>query len=278
MVETKPSTHKNYVAMHNLLMEFTKGKDFELDTLDFKFFDKLKIWMLLHKNYTTSTVNKRLKTLKSFLKYCSDIDIFDLNMIKRIKVMEEKTASKIALSEEELELLWKYDLTEMPKLEKVRDLFVFSCATGLRESDVQKLAFASIDDDMITLVTQKTEDELQIPLNKYSRSILVKYDNKLPKISQQKLNEYLKEVGRVVGLDEDIPFISYPAGKRKEDFVKKYELLKSHVGRRTFITLSIIKGIPIPVIQSITGHKDLASFQKYIKINNKAKVEAMTKW
>ena len=60
--------------------------------------------------------------------------------------------------------------------------------------------------------------------------------------------------------------------------MKRYELLSSHVGRRSFVTLSISKGIPIQVIESMTGHKDLASFQKYIKIDKSAKERAMERW
>jgi site-specific recombinase XerD len=85
-------------------------------------------------------------------------------------------------------------------------------------------------------------------------------------------------VGRIAGIDDNQILVKFPGGKRTETIVPRYELLKSHVGRRTFITLSITKGIPIPVIQSITGHKDLSSFQKYIQINNKAKIDAMKLW
>ncbi len=82
----------------------------------------------------------------------------------------------------------------------------------------------------------------------------------------------------MVGINEVEQVVTFKAGKRIESFVPRYELLSSRVGRRTFITLSILKGIPTPVIQSITGHKDLKSFQKYIQLNNNDKLEALKLW
>jgi integrase len=93
---------------------------------------------------------------------------------------------------------------------------------------------------------------------------------------QKHLNESIKNIGQVVGINNEEIVVSFQGGKRTEKVVPRYELLSSHVRRRTFITLSIKKGIPI--IQSITGHKDLKSFQKYIKLNNQAKLDAMSVW
>ena len=97
-------------------------------------------------------------------------------------------------------------------------------------------------------------------------------------MSLQELNEYLKEIGLLAGMDREGIDVSFQGGKRFERVVKRYESLSSHVGRRSFVTLSILEGVPIPVIQSMTGHKDLASFQKYIKIDKSAKEKAMERW
>ena len=269
---------RNYKVLFNQILEFKKSKDFEVEEIDFGFYDRFKNWLLRDKGHKNDTVNKRLKTLKTFLRYCSNHDLYDLSILNKMKMLESKPTTKIALTEKELDLLWKHDFSGNKRLERVRDLFVFACVTGLRESDIQNLKKANIRNGNIYVNTIKTSEELEIPLNQYSRSILEKYDYNLPKISQQKLNNYLKEVGKAAGLTNEEVIVSFQGGKRREEIVPRYSLLVSHVGRRSFVTLNIYKGIPIPVIQSMTGHKDLASFQKYIKIDKSAKERAMERW
>jgi site-specific recombinase XerD len=97
-------------------------------------------------------------------------------------------------------------------------------------------------------------------------------------MSQKHLNDSIKNIGQIVGITNEEIVVTFQGAKRTEKVVPRYELISSHVGRRTFITLSIVKGIPIPIIQSIIGHKDLKSFQKYIKMKNQAKLDAMSAW
>ena len=100
----------------------------------------------------------------------------------------------------------------------------------------------------------------------------------MPKYSQQKFNDYIKEALQKIGLDNPEQVVTYKKGIRKEEVVPKYSLVSSHTARRTFITQSILRGIPTPVIQTITGHSDLRSFSKYIKITNTDKQTEMLKW
>ncbi len=276
--EFKYTTIKGYGVLRNQILEFKKNRDFVLDDIDFSFYESFRAWLILKKGHTNSTVNKRLKILKTFLNYCANYNIYDSRHLVKFKMLEEKPSTKIALNERELKLLWNHDFEDNNRLDRVRDLFVFACVTGLRESDIQNLTKSNIINNEICLNVIKTSSEIRIPLNAYSSAILEKYNFKLPKISQQKLNSYLKEVGMKVGINDPQKLVKFQGGKRFESIVPRYELLKSHVGRRTFITLSIMKGIPIPVIQSMTGHRDLASFQKYIQIGSESKIEAMKNW
>ena len=193
-------------------------------------------------------------------------------------MLEEHSSTRIALVQKELDLLINYDFLENIRLDRVRDLFTFACFTGLRISDVINLTKANVKNGFIYLNIIKSSQNSGIPLTKHALAILEKYNYKLPKISGQKINDYLKEIGKLIGIDEEEQVVTFKAGKRLETFVPRYELLSSHVGRRTFITLSIMKGIPTPVIQSITGHQDLKSFQKYIQLNNNDKMKAMKLW
>ena len=117
-------------------------------------------------------------------------------------------------------------------LEAVRDVFCFCCFTGLRYSDVAKLRRSDVKRDYISVVTQKTVDGLIIELNKYSRAILKKYENiglpndkALPVISNVKMNEHLKVMGEMAGIDEPTRVVYFKGNVRHEEV--RYRLVTS---------------------------------------------------
>ena len=121
------------------------------------------------------------------------------------------TAEKqvIYLTWEELMKVYHHDFGKKNYLAQVRDVFCFCCFTSLRYSDVYNLRRANISNGVIHITTVKTHDSLTIELNKYSQAILDKYadvtfpmDKALPVISNQRMNDYLKEMGKACELDE----------------------------------------------------------------------------
>ena len=96
----------------------------------------------------------------------------------------------------------------------------------------------------------------------------------MPVISNQKTNEHLKELGKLEGIEIDEPIVLTKFRGTKEIQIKKpkYEFLSSHTARRTFVTLSLEKGMRPETVMSITGHKEYSTFKKYIKITNKVKL------
>ncbi|MGL5261855.1 MAG: site-specific integrase, partial [Bacteroides sp.] len=195
------------------------------------------------------------------------------------------TKEVIYLTWEELIYLFDYDFKEKRYLERVRDVFCFCCFTGLRYSDAKKLTREDIFNDYIEIVTQKTTDRLKIELNDYSRSILSKYEDDpllghkaLPVISNQKMNEYLKEMGRLVGFDTPTRIVYFKGNKRFEEVKPKYELLATHCGRRTFVVNALYLGIPAEVIMRWTGHSDYKSMKPYVKIVDDLKASEMSKF
>jgi integrase len=190
----------------------------------------------------------------------------------------KKTSSEtdeIALSVEELENLFQHDFSKMPRLERVRDVFVFGCATGLRYSDYSRISRENIRNGHVFINTQKLKSNLGIPLNKYSKSILEKYEYNLPVISSQKFREYIKEACEKVGMDEMVVKTSFIGSKRIEERFKKHDMISTHTARRTFITISLEKGMRPDIVMSITGHKSYSSFKKYIKLSNKIREQEM---
>lgn len=170
-------------------------------------------------------------------------------------------------------------------LPAVRDVFCFCCFTGLRYSDVAKLRRSDIKENYISVVTQKTVDSLIIELNKYSRSILDKYQGiifpnglALPIISNVKMNQHLKTMGELAGIDEPQRIVYFKGNIRYEEVLPKYSLLTTHCGRRTFIVNSLRLGVPSEVIMKWTGHSDYKAMKPYIKIVDKLKASEMEKF
>ena len=170
-------------------------------------------------------------------------------------------------------------------LERVRDVLLFCCFTGLRNSDVYNLKRSDVKEEHIEITTIKTADSLIIELNDHSKAILEKYkdipfqNNKaLPVVSNQKMNEYLKELGELAEIDEPVRETYYKGNERIDEVTPKYALLSTHTGRRTFICNALALGIPVQVVMKWTGHSDYKAMKPYIDIADDIKIQAMNKF
>ena len=204
---------------------------------------------------------------------------FDFSIAKK-KLKDEKGEVMVDENGKIIEL----DLEDENKkaLERVRDVFCFTCFTSLRYSDVENLKRSDIKNNGINITTIKTDDTLTIELNDYSRAILAKYadevypNNKaLPVISNVRMNDHLKDMGEVCGLNESIAITYFKGSKRFDEVYKKYELLTTHCGRRTFICNALTLGIAPQTVMKWTGHTDYKSMKPYIDIADTEKRKAM---
>ena len=168
-------------------------------------------------------------------------------------------------------------------LERVRDVLIFCCYTGLRYSDVENLRRSDIKEDYIEITTVKTADSLVIELNKHSKAILDKYkdvafegNKALPVISNQKMNKNIKELGRLVGIDTPVRITQYRGNERIDHVYPKYELLCTHTGRKTFICKALSLGIAPNVVMKWTGHSDYKAMKPYIDIADSVRANAMS--
>lgn len=234
--------------------------------------------------YKNTTIHKTITVLHWFAGWLRhrgyDTTSFVENFNPKLKkVTGQKTV--VFLTWEELMNLYEYKFDNVC-LSQVRDVFCFCCFTSLRYSDVAKLKKTDVHDDYISVVTQKTSDQLRIDLNKYSRAILEKYSSsKLPKglalpvLSNQKFNDYLKVVGKIVGIDESVTKVYFMGKERFEETKPKYEYLTTHCGRRTFIVNALMLGIPAQVVMEWTGHSDYDAMKPYIAIVDEQKKRSM---
>lgn len=237
-----------------------------------------------------TTIAKTVNFVKWFLRWAFSNGYYDGNLhtIWKPKLKASNGDSKeiIHLTWNELIKLYDFEFPENKQhLSRTRDVFCFQCFTSLRYSDVAKLSKSDVKDGYISIVTQKTSDALKIELNKYSSAILEKYkdiplpkDKALPVISNPKMNEFLKEMGEIVGFDEPQRIVYFLGGERKEEVFPKWKLLSTHDGRRTFIVNALHMGIPLAVIMRWTGHADYKAMKPYIKIVDELKEQEMNKF
>lgn len=215
-----------------------------------------------------NTIGKRIKTLKTFLNDATEIGI-NTNLkfkSKNFKKLTEESDS-IYLTKEELKQFYEFDLSSKPYLERVRDLFIIGCWTGLRFSDLHQITPDKIKGDLLQLKQQKTGGKVIIPLHYTVKEILKKYNGKLPEpISNQNFNDFLKIAARTAKINSfHIKTISVKGLKHEKKF-PKHELISSHAARRSFCTNAYKDDIPTLSIMAISGHKTEKAFLKYIKV------------
>ncbi len=186
--------------------------------------------------------------------------------------MLSESTDSIYLNEKELSDIQLLDLSEHPRLERVRDLFLIGCWTGLRFSDFSNITADNIKGDFIEIETKKTAEPVVIPLHPVVKVIMRKYADQFPNslppsISNVKMNQYLKELGeRLDILHVKVQTSITKGGKLVTTTKQKYQLLTTHTARRSFATNLFLDGLPPTTIMKITGHRTEKAFQRYIKI------------
>lgn len=278
------ATYEKFNAVKNHLREFDEGLSLKSFTESY-----LNDYMdfLQKKDMRNSTINKQMDYLKWFLRwctkkgYCHNTAYEDFN--PKLKSAPKKV---IFLTNDELNKLKTVEIPHNKQyLERVRDVFLFCCFSGLRYSDVYNLKRSDVKPDHIEITTVKTADSLIIELNNHSKAILEKYkdihfeDHKaLPVISNQKMNVYLKELGELAEINDPVRETFYKGSKRIDIVTPKYALLGTHAGRRTFICNALALGIPAQVVMKWTGHSDYKAMKPYIDIADNIKADAMSRF
>ena len=279
------STFEKFAAVKNHLTNFREG-------LTFEFFDERGLndyvgYLRDVKEMRNTTIGKQLSFLKWFLRWAFKKGVHQNNAYDSYKPKLKSTQKKIIfLTWDELNRLREFKIpSNKQALERVRDVFLFQCFTGLRYSDVFNLRRSDIKGDHIEVTTVKTSDSLIIELNNHSKAILDKYkdvafedDKVLPVITNQKMNDYLKELAELAGIDEPVRQTYYRGNERIDEVTPKYALLGTHAGRRTFICNALALGIPPQVVMKWTGHSDYKAMKPYIDIADDIKANAMSKF
>ncbi|MBX9851787.1 MAG: site-specific integrase [Cytophagaceae bacterium] len=278
------STIKSYHTVLNNLKTFEhlKGEKISLDKIDYNFYDRLHNYFLKEHvlngkrskkkdkkvGMTPTAAGNQIKTLKSFLRHLIRKGINIDADLSEFKAYKEKPTI-IYLSQEELETLYSHDFSAIKKYERVRDLFVLQCSTGLRISDFKRLGIEHIHGSIIKMKSHKTMKDIIVPLTPKSDAILKKYNYELPMISEQKINEYIKEACKLAGINSLVEIQEYRNGNKIYNKYFKYQLIKTHVAVKTFISHCGERGISAKVVSEITGKTVKIILDHYYGTSNK---------
>jgi integrase len=282
------ATITTYRTAKKHLEEFEQIKNykvnFETINLDFKdayvkFLSKDlkrkggKVRKALGKN----SVFKEIKNIKTFMNMAVEREYTtNIKHTRSSFGVESEDTAAVYLTEKELRTLYKFDFKDNKRLEAIRDLFVFQSFVGLRYSDASNIKpqnIVKIDgEDYIKITPQKTGSPVTIPCNDVVLRIFKKYEhnkNRLPNApSNQKFNQYIKEVCQLAGLTE--------TGRLESDMTKElWESISSHTARRSFATNCYLDGMDDRMIMAVTGHKTEKAFKQYIKVSREENAKRM---
>jgi len=233
-----------------------------------------------------STIKKKLGYMRWFLNWATDKGYNTKMDYKQFEPSLKSTQKKVIyLNKDELEKVYHLRLSpEHIYLEPIRDIFLFCCFSSLRYSDAIGLKWNDVKNDHIEVTTVKTADSLSIEVNDVMSEILKKYtpfkgkrSSVFPGITNQAMNRDLKILCKLSGIDSEERITTYKGNERKDEIKKKWELVGTHTGRRTFIVNALSRGISPSVVMKWTGHSDYASMKPYIDIVDSIKAKEMTK-
>lgn len=261
-------TRKIYERTLNRLLYFLKKEYRKIDILiqeiDYDFLEKF--YSFLRTEYTIShnSASKYMKRFAAIMNYAYKVKILQVNPFDLYTFREEKIY-KPCLTQSEIDTIAKKTFCTS-RLDRIRDIFVFCCFTGLSFSDIFEIKFSYIEERSnkywLIFPRVKTHIISTIPLLDSPIEIIKKYYPDFPnvknqnitifeKLTNQKTNEYLKEIAEVCGITKNLTF---------------------HVARKSFATIALDNGVSIESISKMLGHSSIRTTERYITITT-AKIE-----
>jgi len=242
--------------------------DISINKIDYAFVTEFEFYLRSVKKCNNNTAVKYVRNFRKIIKICLDNDWLDKDPTTRYEG-KMKEVERDFLTEEELMKIYNKKISS-ERLQLVRDIFIFSCYTGLAYIDVKGLRKDHIGigidgEKWIFKNRQKTETKSKIPILPIAEEIIEKYSNHpkclhensiLPILTNQKMNAYLKEIGDLCDIPKEITF---------------------HMARHTFATsVTLTNGVPIETVSKMLGHKNLHTTQHYAKVLDRKVSEDMS--
>lgn len=264
-IEYAPGTLERYETSLKHTVNFLKWKynisDINIEKIDHAFITEYEFYLRSQRNCANNTAVKYIKNFHKIINQCLANDWLRKDPFVNYKSKIKEVVREILTEGELNQLMGKTFISE--RLELVRDIFVFSCFTGLAYIDVKQLTYNNVSigidgDKWIFKNRQKTDTTSKIPLLPIAQEIIDKYAEHpvckvekrlLPILSNQKMNAYLKEIADVCGINKELTF---------------------HIARHTFATtITLSNGVPLETVSKMLGHTNLKTTQHYAKILDK---------
>jgi len=267
------NTIKTYSTIYNNVLLYEKEKNITLKFSDFDltFYNEFNEWLIKKKKYSNNSMGKHIQIIKLVLNEASELGL-NTNMKfknKRFIVIKEQTDA-IYLTEDEIEQIYRLDLSQHKRLDKTRDLFILGCKTGLRFGDFKNIHPSEIKDSFIMMRQAKTGEPVTVPIHPMVKQIIEKYNGVLPKAKVNQItNKELKQLASMVlAFDEEVELSITKGGQKVRQVFKKNELISTHTARRSFCSNEYLAGTPSLSIMAISGHKTEKAFLRYIKVKS----------
>ena len=277
------STIKKITTCKHKIFQFKDFTKFPVrfDTIDYRFEEAFMDYCFNEKRYLNNYYSRIIAVLKTFMTWGLKRNYHNNLYYKELKRIENEI-EVIRLTYDELMILFNYEF-ENGALNRSRDMFCFGAFTGLRHCDVYAVSDAILEDDLINITIQKTKTfNHLVPINDHLKQLIERYKGTMyepiPKITSTKLNLNLKKCCEILGWDKKIVLTRFRGAIAEKREFYKFELITSHVMRKTFISVSLELGIPERVVKTISNHKDERSFRRYVKLEGKYLVDEMSKW
>ena len=272
------STVKRYDNIKNILKDFEKDKKYKLtfNTITGKFYTEFTDYCMSEKGHINNTFSRNVGLFKTFMLWSLKNGYTYKTDFTNFKKKPRVVTNQIALKIDDLRKLMIQEF-ETKKLEKVRDVFVFSCVTGMRFGELKLISKTNIFSDNLLLKEEKGsgKEAREIPLNDIALFILRKYNYKLPLIANQKHNDYIKDVFKEAGYIDDVEKTTTRGKEVIRETMPFYDRISSHTSRRTFITMMKRKGKSDKLIAKITGHNDMKTLNQYYQVSDEEVNEAV---
>jgi len=255
-----PAILQKYKCVYKKIQTFLKSKynlsDIKLKDIKHNFLTDFETYLRIEGNCQTNTIGRNMRLLKKIINIAKNNGWIIADPYANYKIHFEKV-DRGYLTEEEIKAIIEKDFS-IDRIEKVRDIFIFSCFTGLSYADIYDLTYDDIKphfDNNLWIMKKrvKTNTDITVPLMDIPLSIIEKYRGKqksnkvLPTMCNQKMNSYLKEIADLCGIEKHLTY---------------------HMSRHTFATTFLSLGIPIESVSKMLGHTKIQTTQIYARITN----------
>jgi len=273
---------KNFKTFQSQFNQYQLNRKIQLnfDDITVDFYNDF-VRYLNEKDYRANTIGRHIARLKVIMRYSMKKEKLHQNSEFSngdFQTFQLKT-DEVYLTKKEVETLHNFDLSDKPHLQIYRDVFLIGCYTAQRVSDYNGIKPENIQDlrkkKVIVLTQKKTKEKVIIPIKNELNEILKRYNYAPRKVAEQNLNDAIKEICKLAGINQPTEITETKGGKSVKITKPKYQMVTSHTARRTGATLMYLSKIPSIAIMELTGHKKESTFLKYIRVTKEENAETL---